>query len=66
MKEQKMHPKNLKNKILPPNSVERALSHLLMSPITSPDDHSPIEPAQYLEINNTIKESDINMEDFNL
>ncbi len=43
--------------ILPPNSVECAMSNLLMSPITSPNDHSPVKPAPSVEINNTVNES---------
>ncbi len=46
--------KTLNMTILPPNSAEHVLSHLLMTPITSPDDHSPIESAPSVEINDTV------------
>ncbi len=42
--------------------MERASSHLLMSAITSPNDHSSIKPAPNVEFSDSVEESDINLE----
>ncbi len=44
--------------ILPAKCDKRALSRLLMSPITSPNDHSPVKPPCLNEFNKTIEDSD--------
>ncbi len=50
--------KQLDYAILPPKCAEHALSNLLMSPWTSPDEHSPVKPAPSIETEETIDESD--------
>ncbi len=43
--------------------MERALSNLVMSPLTLPDDHSPVNPALSFETQETIDESDSNIDE---
>ncbi len=38
--------------------MKHALSSLLMSPLTSPDDHIPVKPASSIEFNEIIEDSD--------
>ncbi len=49
--------------ILPPDSAEQALSHLLMSPTIAPDDHIPVTPAPSAEYNDNGDESDSDIDD---
>ncbi len=44
--------------VLPSNSAEHALPHLLMSQVTSPDDLSPVKPAPSVENNDIVENSD--------
>ncbi len=44
-------------------SAEHTLSHLLMSPITSPDNHSPMNPAPSGEIDLSDNESECKIGD---
>ncbi len=39
--------------ILPQKCVDQVLSDFLKSPLTSPDDHSPVKPAQSIETKET-------------
>ncbi len=48
--------------ILPPKCVKHALSSLLMSQITSPDDYSQVKPLCSIEFNETIEYSDSNID----
>ncbi len=52
----------LNSLILPPKCAERAFSRLLMSPMTSPNDHSPVKPPCSIEFNETVEESDSNID----
>ncbi len=49
--------------ILPQKCVERVLSNLLMSPPTSPDDHSPLKPALSIEIKEMDNDTDSYIDD---
>ncbi len=53
----------MKTTILPRNNAELALSHLLMSSIASFDNQSPVKPPPFVKINNTVNESDSNIDD---
>ncbi len=48
--------------ILPPKCTKRALLSLQMSPTTSPNDHSPMKSPCYIEFNETIEDSDSNID----
>ncbi len=56
-------PKITFSTILPPNSAERVLSHLMMCPLISLDDHSPIKqsPTQRSMTESKIQKSTCNM-----
>ncbi len=47
--------------IFPPKCAELAWANLLMSPLTSPNDHSTLKPAPSIETNKSIEESDSDM-----
>ncbi len=49
--------------ILPPKCAKHALMSLLVSPITSPDDHCPVKPPCSIEFKDTIDDSDSNIDD---
>ncbi len=42
--------------LLPPKCARHAFLCLLMSPSTSPNDHSPVNPASSIEFNETIED----------
>ncbi len=52
----------LNSSILPPKYGEHALLNLLMYPLTSPNGHSPVKPAQSIKTKKTIEESDSNID----
>ncbi len=55
--------KLLQMKIFPLLSVEHDLSHLLICPVTSLNDYSPVKPAWSVDINLGDDESDSNIDD---
>ncbi len=58
-----MKKQRFNSSILPKKCAECVLSSVLMSPLTSPEDHSPVKPLCSIEFNKTNEDSDSNIDD---